>query len=195
MKVNDWSAISKEQKKAFSGEVLDQIGNGKKLLGLQVVGVGKFDYNPESGECDLERKVIVYYMFHISRDGNDFHIRGFAAGQTLKYVAERSGVQIENPEQHTYIFRIDGGIRYRQRDGSMVWRVDEVETKCDFRYRGLARQGFDYLKGLAIEKKVYRVFGKIDMGIGTEGLPTFYEKMGFEVSFPEGENPVFKMNF
>jgi hypothetical protein len=80
MKVNDWSAISKEPKEDFYREVLDQIENGKKLLGLHIVGTGKFDYNPKSGECDLERKVIVYYMFHIDLGGNNFYIRGFVAG-------------------------------------------------------------------------------------------------------------------
>lgn len=192
-KVDDWSSISKEKKKKVCREILDQTNNGKELLGIYILGTGKFDYNPENGECDIERMEIIYYMFHTDREDNNFYVRGFVAGQTLKYMAERSGVHIEEPEQYTYVFRIDGRFRHRESDGSVMLRVDEVYTKYDLRRRGLARQGFDYLKGLALERKAYRVLGEMDWNYKALGLQTFYEEIGFETIFPETGNPFFSM--
>lgn len=193
MKVSDWPAISKGQKEDFGKEVLNQIGNGKKLLGLHIVGTGKFDHNPESGEWDVERTLIVYFMYHTDNEANNFYIRGFVAGQTLQYVAERS-FDVEEPEQHTYVSRIDGRFRYREEDGSMLLRVDYVDTKYDFRRKGLARHAFGYLRNLAVEKKAYKVRGEMDADYRALGLHTFYEKMGFEITFPEEGNPIFSIN-
>lgn len=87
-------------------------------------------------------------------------------------------------------FRIDGSFLYDDFERTLYrLRVEHVDTENPYRMLGLARQGFEYLKTIAIESTASFIYGDMDSGTKEKDeLSSFYRKMGYELSFevPKG---------
>lgn len=166
---------------------------GKHLReGVRLLGIHEFTQKiPNSELKDNVHRV--YYVFDL--DSDFFYLRGYVIGEWQPYMSQKPPV---GDYDIKHMFRIDGKLRYDddfERSSCRI-QIDHVDTERKYRMLGLARQGFEHLKAIAVEYKARLIYG--DMYSGTkedDGLSEFYRRMGFELSFEEGRLPKFRMEF
>lgn len=167
-------------------EINKHIRDGGQLLGIHEFT--KRGLNPE-----LPDKVYgAYYIW--DEDSDFFYLRGYVIGVSQPY---KSLEPTDENYTINHVFRIDGDFLYDDFERSSCrMRVGHVDTEKPYRMLGMARQGFDYLKIIAKERKVRSIRGCMDGQTRKEdNLSVFYEKMGFDLTFTEDQLPSFKMKF
>lgn len=161
-------------------ELNNYLRRGARLLGIHTFRTEKKFYNPDSENWDRSKEIMVYYLYEKPKD-SVFYLRGFVVGH--------SGYK-------DYIFRIDGEILNNESAIHRNMKISFVDTANEFGKLGIARQGFTYLKMIATEIAAKHIEGKMPSNKEERGdLHLFYEKMGFEVTFPKVGNPSFSMDF
>jgi hypothetical protein len=166
-------------------DISRQEKDGKSLLGIHHIESNQLQYDSSSKQY-IKKFYSVYFMFYQTLNTKTFFLTAHYAGQMHKYLKDEKYDTYQEPENKTWIFRIEVDIFKKL--GEI--QIHQLNTRNDFRNLGIATLGLEYLKKIAMNQNIKRIYGIMD---NNEDLPKFYSNRGFNVIYPG--NPLSNTEF
>jgi hypothetical protein len=120
-----------------------------------------------------------------------FNIRVFYSGQYDEYLGSRGSYGSAEGFQRDCVALIEGFFIYDGTSNTRKIHLTNVYTDPVFKGAGIAGTGIEYLKKIALERRINHIYGEITYNsdhVERMKLASFYERSGFDVSYRKGES-------